>query len=264
MFRNRRRAYTTAEILIASFLSLALGAIVSVTLVSTSRVTGDTVTDTRLQQEGRALTEVLGQFLRSAKPLGVCLDERTSQNGDCKVVKEEDHPFLTASPASSSTLTFFSYTNAASENGGFAEGYAPDLVKITVVPVGQNCTGDGCFELRVTLRCNANVLDGAVCASPSGSTDALEYTNPGAAQLLAARQALQSRVVYVSNPNPFTYLDIDGRELCTQPSGTAGTACTAAELASIAVVKVDATAVDLDAPQPQSLLIPLPSRGFRG
>jgi hypothetical protein len=261
---RRRRAYTTAEVLISSFLAIGLSAIVSVTLVSTSRTTGDTVTDTKIQQESRALTEVLGQFLRSAKPLGRCLDLQEDRTGGCKVVKEEEHPFVLASPPSSNTLAFYSYTNVASTSGASAEGYAPDLVKITVLPVRQDCTGEGCYALKVTLLCNSEstTLDGAVCRSDG----AIPYTSPNASATLAVRSPQVSRVIYVSDPNPFTYLDSEGEELCGAVSDPTATICTAAELASIAVVKIANTAPssDSDEPQPQPLLIPLPSRGFRG
>lgn len=256
---TRRRGYTTAEVLIASFLSAILSAIVAVTLVSTSRTTRQTVEDTRLQQEERALSDVLGQFLRSAKPLGECLDEQSGRSGNCKVIKEKDHPFISAT---SNTLLFFSYTNVASTDGSnatatFEEGFAPDLVKVSVAPVGVGCEGDGCYAVTVTLFCNSNVLDGAVCAAPSAG--GVSYTDPSALEDLQSRTPRSSRTIYVSNPTPFSFLDTDAVVLCA--TGT----CSSDDLADIAVVKVLNTAPSRDenAPDPQALLIPLPSRGFR-
>lgn len=252
--RPHRRGYTTAEVLIASFLSAILSAIVAVTLVSTTRTTRQTVEDTRLQQEDRALSDVLGQFLRSAKPLGECLDEESGVNSEsdtCRVIKEKDHPFLAAT---SSTLEFFSYTNAAASSG---EGFAPDLVKVSVAPAGTGCKDDGCHAVTVTLYCNSNVLDGAVCAAPS--TGSLSYTDQSALEDLRARTPRSSRTIYVSNPTPFSFLDTDAVSLCS--TGT----CSSDDLADIAVVKVLNTAPSQNenAPDPQPLLIPLPSRGFR-
>ncbi len=264
LFRRSRRGYTTAEILISSFLAIGLSAIVSVTLVSTSRVTGDTVTDTKVQQESRALAEVLGQFIRSAKPLGVCLDAISSAQSSCKVIAEEDHPFVLASLPTSNSMAFYSYTNAASTSGD-GEGYAPDMVKIVVSPEKKDCGGEECYQLAVWLYCNSAILDGTLCAPADRGGAPLRYTDSGAASELPRRPGKpdtdkpdeQERVIYVSNPNPFSYLDAEGNELCRNSD------CQA-ELASIAVVRITNTTADPDKPQPQPLLIPLPSRGFRG
>jgi len=204
---------------------------------------------------------VLGQFLRSAKPLGECLDEQSGRGGSCKVIKEKDHPFISAT---SNTLLFFSYTNVASTDGSnatatFAEGFAPDLVKVSVAPVGVGCEGDGCYAMTVTLFCNSNVLDGAVCAAPS-TEEGVSYTDVAqASDFVNSRTPRSSRTIYVSNPTPFSFLDTDAVALCA--TGT----CSSDDLADIAVVKVLNTAPSRDenAPDPQALLIPLPSRGFR-
>ena len=159
---------------------------------------------------------------------------------------------------------FFSYTNVASTDGSnatatFEEGFAPDLVKVSVAPVGVGCEGDGCYAVTVTLFCNSNVLDGAVCAAPSTGSVSVSYTDPSALEDLRSRTPRSSRTIYVSNPTPFSFLDTDAVALCA--TGT----CSSDDLADIAVVKVLNTAPSRDenAPDPQALLIPLPSRGFR-
>jgi hypothetical protein len=243
------------EVLVASFLALGLGSAIASTLVSTSKAARETIEDTRDQNENRALTDLLSQFLRSAKPLGLCLDENPSQSG-CKVVGEGSHPFVTAS---GSSLTFYAYTNAATTRTGGVEGFAPDLVSIRVGATPVDCGGERCYELVVTLRCNSGALDGAVCATPSEAAGSLVYTDTRAGADLANRTSRIVRTILVRNPAPFSFLDLTGEDLVT-----ADPSAGPADLGAVAVVRVRPEPVVADGPSVPPLLIPLPSKGFRG
>jgi hypothetical protein len=267
--RGRRLGYSTMEVLVASFLALGLGSAIATTLVSTSRAARETVEDTREQTENRAITDIFSQFLRSAKPLGRCLDETpssprveafepnsTTQNA-CKVVGEEEHPFAAAN---GSSLSFYAYTNAATSlTATDSEGFAPDLVTVAVGATPVDCGGEPCYEMTVTLRCNGTELDGAVCAAPSTSRGSLSYTDAAAADVLPTNPARLVRTILVRNPAPFSFLDVTGEKLAT-----AGTTGAPSNLAAVAVVRVRPEPAATDGPSVQPLLIPLPSKGFRG
>ena len=265
--RSRRLGYTTMEVLVASFLALGLGSIIANTLVSTSRAARETIEDTRAQTEQRTLADVFSQFLRSAKPLGRCLDETPSPRVDgfgsapmsrtvCKVVGEENHPFVAAT---GSTLSFYTYTNAANSlNAAGGEGFAPDLVTIAVDATPVDCGGERCYKMTVSLRCNSDALDGAVCAAASEATGSVVYTDSGATGVLRNRSSRLVRTILVRNPAPFSFLDVTGEEITTTTSGAPG------DLGAIAVVRVRPEPVPADGPSTQPLLIPLPSKGFRG
>ena len=252
---RRRRGYTTMEVLVASFLALGLGSIIASTLVSTSRAARETVEDTREQTDNRALADTLGQFLRSAKPLGRCLDDVT--NGTCKVVGEESHPFVTATP---SALRFYAYTNTGESSGVTdAEGYAPDLVEIAVSRTPTDCGGEVCYALTVTLRCNADRgLDGAVCAPAVSDPASISYTDSGAAAELLTRRAQLVRTILVENPEPFSFLDSTGVDLAISGSPSED------QLTALSVVRVRPVPLTGTGISVQPFLVALPSKGFNG
>jgi len=281
-----RKGYTTAEVLIASFLSAILSTVVAVTLVSTSRSTSETVENTRLQQEHRVLVDVLGQFLRSAKPLGVC----PSNDDPCStVVVEGEHPFVTVTPSS---LTFFSYTNAASAEsvaaGNGDNGFAPDLVKVTVGAASPGCDQSryACFPLLIVLSCNSTVSMNsparaqATCPEQSVANGSRDYASSTVRTALVngLGNAQLVRTIYVNNSSPFAFFDENGVNLTSSCAAGCSDQDTgqSRNLAAIATIQVNNNDPDCsqttESPSCREsaglapvdpVVIALPSRGFR-
>lgn len=126
-----RRGFSLMELLVASMLAVLFAGVVSSALASSTSLARDSLVKGTLEQRARELTDTMAFFLRGAGAPGRCEDPDAPQGwplADCLSVAERDSAF---DAASSTSVTFYSYSTQLESSASAAALTVPDRVVLT-------------------------------------------------------------------------------------------------------------------------------------